>query len=177
MLIKELALPPPGRILKLFTVGDRLKLGCGIVSTTVVELVAIPEVPETFNGYVPATAETLTLKVSASVLALTVVKDEVTPPGRPDTVKTGLFASPTVLVTLISIGRFQPFWPTVRVILLADDVRLKLGAGMVTTIVVVLAVVPEVPLIVIGYVPATAEALAVTVSVIGLVALATGQLS
>lgn len=169
-----LPLLPPATRLRLPSEAESVKPCCGTVNVRIVELWAVPDVPVTVTRYLPAAVVLLMMKVNESVEGLTVAKFAVMPAGTPDAAKLTRSARPIALVTATLIGSL---YPARRVKPLADDVRLKLGAGMVTTIVVVLAVVPEVPLIVIGYVPATAEALAVTVSVIGLVALATGQLS
>jgi hypothetical protein len=149
-LIVVLPLVPPTGSVRLLAEEVRVKPGGGMVSAIVVVRAAVPEVPVTVTGYVPGTAVLLTLKVSASVLALTLVKADVTPGGTCDTARLTLLARPIGLMTTISMGWFQPFWPTSRVRSLAEDERLKLGAGMVKTTIVEFVVVPEVPVTVSG---------------------------
>lgn len=119
----------------------------------------------------------LTLNVSASLYEFTAVRAEVVPAGRADTAKLTLFARPIWFAMVISIGRFQPSWPTRRVRLFADEERLKLGTGMIRAIVAERLTAPVLPKTVSGYVPGIAVALAVTVSVIGLVEVTVGQLN
>jgi len=50
-----LALAPPTRSVRLLAEDERLKLGAGMLSTMVVVLVALPEVPVTVTGSVSYT--------------------------------------------------------------------------------------------------------------------------
>ena len=77
------------------------------------------------------------------VLVLDGLKDAVTPPGSPDTARATVPLSPTGLTMPTVLVTTAP--PTSRVALLAEEERLKLGVGMVTTILVVLLTVPDVP--------------------------------
>ena len=92
----------------------------------------------------------LTLNVNAMLFEFTAVKAEVAPAGRPDTAKLTPLARPTSFAVVISIGRFQPFWPTMRVRLPAEAERLKLGTGIFNAMVVELLTVPELPVTVRG---------------------------
>jgi len=170
-----LALVPPTSSVNELTAGARVKPGGGIVSAIVVLLAVAPEVAFTMTEYFPGTALPLTSKVSPCVVALTLVNTAVTLAGTPDTARLTGFARPTGFVTPILMGRFDPFWPTVSVIAVAETAKSKLGEGMINATVAALFVAPEVPVIVRGYVPGTALLLAVAVSVTELPALAVGK--
>ena len=85
------------------------------------------------------------MKVRAlAELVLGALRTAVTPLGTPETVNATLAARPTGVPTVMVLLTFAP--PTRRVMLLADDVRLKLGAGMVKLRTVELDAVAELPL-------------------------------
>ena len=130
-LIVLLALAPPTSRVRLDAEDERVKLGTGMVSKMLMELVALPEVPVTVIGYVPGATVVLALKVRFVVLPLTAAKVVVTPPGTPDAVRLTRLTRPIGFVTVIAIGRFQAFSPTRRLKLLAEDESVKLGAGLV----------------------------------------------
>ena len=90
--------------MRLLAEDERLKLGAGMLSTMVVVLVALPEVPVTVTGYFPGTAELLIVNVSEVVLALTVANAAATPLGTPDAARLTLLTRPIGLVTAISTG-------------------------------------------------------------------------
>ena len=84
------------------------------------------------------------LRVSVLVvLVRDVLRDADTPAGAPDTDSATLPLSPTGLTTPMVLVTAAP--PTNRVALPAEEERLKLGVGMVTTILVVLVAVADVP--------------------------------
>jgi hypothetical protein len=126
---------------------ERLKLGVGIVSTTVAVFLAFPEVPVIVRGYTPGTAVALACAVSDTEVAALAVGQfsfAVTPAGTPEIVRfTFPLLSPTSLRTLITLLALPP--PTRRVSALGEAARLKLGVGMVSFISVVLVNVPDVP--------------------------------
>jgi hypothetical protein len=127
--------------------GERLKLGAVIVSAMVAVLVAIPDVPMTFTAYTPGVAVAFGVKVSVTWL-VGVAEDRFNlvpiPAGTPDRVRfTLVLASPTGLTTPIVLLPLLP--PTKSWRVLAEDERLKLGAGTVTEKDVVRSTVPEVP--------------------------------
>jgi hypothetical protein len=86
----------------------------------------------------------LGVKTSALVvLVLVELSAAVTPAGTPEIVRFTLLLRPTGFTTLIVLVAFVP--PTRSVKLLAEAERLKLGVGMLRTMVAVLVTAPEVP--------------------------------
>ena len=80
----------------------------------------------------------------AVVAVLDTLSLAVTPAGAPDTDRTiSLLLSPTGSTTAIVLVALGP--PASSVTLLSEEERLKLGGGIVTTILVELVTVPEVP--------------------------------
>jgi hypothetical protein len=144
------ALVPPASSVNALTAGERVKLGGGIVSATVVFSVTVPEVAFTITEYFPGIALPPTLKVSPCVVAFTLVNAVVTFAGTPDTAMLTGSARPTGFVTLKSMGRFHPSWPTVSVIALPEAERLKPAEVMISSTLAVFFVEPEVPAIVNG---------------------------
>jgi hypothetical protein len=86
----------------------------------------------------------LGLKANAlDPLVLVVLNSAVTPEGTPEIDKFTLPLRPTGFTTLIVLVALVP--PTRRVKLLAEVESVKLGVGMLRTMVVVLVTAPEVP--------------------------------
>jgi hypothetical protein len=77
------------------------------------------------------------------VLVLVALNAAATPEGIPEIVKFTLPLRPTGFTTLIVLVALLP--PTRSVKLLAEAERLKLGVGMLRTMVAVLVTAPEVP--------------------------------
>jgi len=144
--------------------------GAWMVNAMVVALVRVPEVPVTVTVCAPGTAALLAVKVSVLVvLVMTELKVAVTPVGSPIAVRATLLLTLVASVTPMALLAVPP---TRRVRLLAEDERLKLGAGMVNAMVVVLVRAPEVPVTVTVCVPGTAVLPGVSVSVLLLLVLA-----
>lgn len=96
-------------------------------------------------------------------LVLAALNVAVTPVGNPLAAKVTLELNPFRSLTLIVLTPLPPLG-TER--LAADAERVKLGTATVSAIVAVLLKLPVVPVIVSGYVPTTAVALAVNVTVL-----------
>ena len=77
-------------------------------------------------------------------LVLAALSDASTPVGSPDTVRATFAARPTGAPTVIVLIAFAP--PARSVKLAPDDVKLKLGTGIVTERTVELDAVAELPL-------------------------------
>ena len=138
------------------------KVGTATAKERVVVAVSLPDVPVMVSVEVPMLAELLATRVST--LFPTVgfgEKDAVTPLGRPETARFTLPANPKRGLTETEVEPEVP-WP----ILKAFDESVKEGAPMVRAKVVVSVRVPDVPVMVIVYCPTTAEAFAVSVTVL-----------
>jgi len=97
-------LVPPTRRVALLIEEERPKLGVGMVNTMGVELVKVPEVPVTVNGYVPETTVLLALNVSELVpLVLMGPTVVVTPLGNPVTPKPTAPAKPFCAVMVRAV--------------------------------------------------------------------------
>jgi len=144
--------------------GVSAKLGVPTVTATVVEDFKVPETPLTMRVYVPFTA-VLPAVIVMMLLAVAVaaLKAAVTPVGSVPVVSATLplkpFTAPTAIVVVELPGR-----TTVTTAL--DGVKVKLGASTENVSVAVLLTLPERPVIVSGYVPATAVVPTVNVSVL-----------
>jgi hypothetical protein len=141
-----------------------------IVSAIVATLFKAPETPVTVTVDVPVAAVALAVSVKVSAPAVLALNAAVTPARRPDTDRLTTPLNPFCALPLIVLAPLPP-----RAILkfagAAESVKLG-GAVMVSAIVAVLLKAPETPVTVIVDVPVTAEALAVSVSVLTPVVLA-----
>jgi hypothetical protein len=160
----------PGATVRLVGEAERLKLPRPVtVSEMEVVALSVPEVPVIVIGYVPATVVAATANVTTLELADEVGLNEVvTPVGMPeaanDTLPVNVPVSWTVIVSV-------PLAPWAIDSAEADGVSVKPDAeGTVSVMVVVTGVsVPEVPVMVIGYVPATVVAATASVTTLELV--------
>jgi len=130
-----------------------------------IEVVAlrVPEVPVMVIGYVPATVDEAAARVTTLELADEVgLNVAVTPVGRPEAANVTLPANGLTSVTvMVSV----PLAPGGTVRLVGEAERLKLPSPVTVSEMEVVALsVPEVPVIVIGYVPATVVAATANVS-------------
>ena len=155
----------PCATLRLAGDAERAKFGGAVMVRAIVAvLFNAPETPVTVTVDAPVTAEALA--VSVSVLAPVVLaglNDAVTPLGRPDAVRLTLPLKPLSGPTVILLA---PLLPCGMLRLAGDAESVKLGAAIVSAIVAVLFNIPEVPVTVIVDIPVTAEALAVSVTVL-----------
>jgi hypothetical protein len=139
----------PARRLNVLADVKRLKLGVGMLRTTVVELFVLPEVPVTVTVWLPGAADALGVNVSVLLeLGEIGLNSAVTPAGIP--------------VAVSATPLLNPFWPRMPIVVVVfapptsiarvdgDEEMLKPGLGMVSVTEVVLASEPEVPVIVIG---------------------------
>jgi hypothetical protein len=93
--IEVLALLPPTRRVRLLDEEERLKLGTGMVTAMVVELVRVPEVPITLTEYFPGTAVLPGVSVRALFHGLLgELKVAATPLGTPEAAKITLPLNP-----------------------------------------------------------------------------------
>jgi hypothetical protein len=100
MSIVVLAPAPPACAVSALLVADRLKLGTGIVTTTLVELVEAPEVPVTVTVYVPGIAAPPAVNVSELLVLVTAgLKAAVTPAGHPVAPSDTLLLAPLLPAT------------------------------------------------------------------------------
>ena len=136
---------PPGAMATIPRVKERPKLGAAMVNEMVVVLLKDPELPLTISSYVPGLALLLAVRVSRlDVLVLGVASTAVTPAGIPDTksstwlLKPFDAAMPIVVLALPPMGRARE---------LCEEVRVNCGFAIVTRKVVLLAALPEVPVI------------------------------
>lgn len=139
------------------------------VSAMVVVALRVPEVPVMVIGYVPAKVVAATANVTTLELA-----DEaglnvaVTPVGWPDAPNVTLPANGLMSVTETVSVALEP-WATVRLVGEAERLKLPIPVTVRAMVVVALSV-PEVPVTVIGYVPATVDAATASVSTLVVVA-------
>jgi hypothetical protein len=135
----------------------------------VLVLVKLPEMPEMITVAVPVVAVLPAVSVNVlEVVAGLGLKMAVTPLGRPDADKVTPPLKPFWGVTVIVLVRLVP-WVMLR--LAGDAARVKFGAAVtVSAIVVVLVKLPELPEMVTVAVPVVAVLLAVSVSVLVVVA-------
>jgi hypothetical protein len=168
MLLVPLA---PGAMLKAAGVAARVKIGCAtMVSAMVALLLRLPDVPVIVTVAGPVVAFAVALSVSVVLREPSGLNVAVTPDGKPDVARAteplNPFCGTTVIVLApLAAGR------TLR--LVGDAVSAKLGGVATDTLTpVVLCRLPDVPVIVTIEVPIAAEALAVRVSVPGLVVVA-----
>jgi hypothetical protein len=127
---------------------DSVKFGAVMVSPMVVVLRSVPEIPTTVMAYVPGGAVLLALKVRELVLlVLAGLNAAVTPVGSAVAVRPTMPVKPFRPLTLIVL---LPLVARGTVRLVAEAERLKLGATMVSAIVVALLRLPETPVTVIG---------------------------
>lgn len=142
----------------------------------VVTGVSVPEVPVMVNVTVPGVAELLAVNVSVLVPVVGFgVNTGVTPLGRPEvTARLTLPVNPFVGFTVTVLVPLLPVPPGLIGPASAVSESVKFGGGVTVSMIVVFAVtLPEVPVMVIGYVPGLlAEALAVSVKVLVVVVLA-----
>lgn len=133
--------------------------------------VNVPDVPVTVTVLVPTVAEPIAVSVRVlDAVAGLALSEALTPVGRPDTDKLTLPPKPFWPATLI---RLAPLLPCAMLKLLGDADRLKVGTAItVTERDVVWVKVPDVPVIVTITVPGVAAPLAVSTSVLGVVAVA-----
>jgi hypothetical protein len=160
----------PWTTVRLLGDADRLKLGATLtVSVIAVVRTRLPEVPVTVTVNDPAAAEPLAAKVSVLVLvAVLGLNDAVTPLGNPDAARLTLPENPFCAETVIAL---DPLAPCTTVRLFGDAERVKFGAALtVSDSVVVCTRLPEVPVIVTTVVPTVADALAVRVKLLVVVA-------
>jgi len=152
--------------------GDAASVKLGFpVTVSVMEVVtgvSVPEVPVMVIGYAPATVVEATVKVTT----LDVVEDAglnaaVTPVGSPDAAKVTLPVNGLMSVTvMVSV----PLAPGATERVAADGFSVKLPAPVTVSEMEVVALnVPEVPVIVIGYVPATVDAATANVATLEVV--------
>jgi hypothetical protein len=145
----------PGRIESASAEGVSVKPPAAvIVIVIVVVLVNVPEVPMTVIGYVPTGIEQLAVKVSIllpPVIGL-VPKPTVKPVGKPDADSVMLPVNPLMPVTGIA-NEPEPHCGIVKD---PPGPMVKLGCPVTVSVIVVVTgvSVPEVPVMVIGYVPA-----------------------
>jgi len=157
--------------LKVLAEVKRLKLGVGMLRVTVVELFVLPEVPITVTVWFPGVADALGVKVNVLLeVVVAGLNDAVTPAGNPLAVSATLPLNPLAPATPMVVLRLLP--PTTRSSAPSDEVRLKLGAAIVSATVVELLVLPEVPVTVTVWVPEAADAPGVNVNVLFEVVLA-----
>ena len=133
-----------------------------IVSAMGVVLVVPPEVPCTVAVYVPGIAALLAVNVTVFWVPVAAEANAaVTPAGKPEV----LNATPRELAlkpaTVISLAAPALSAETVRA--LGEDERVKLDAGIVTAMVVLPVIFPEVPVTTTMKLPATAVLLGVKV--------------
>lgn len=109
----------------------------------------MPDVPEMVMGYVPATVDAATARVTTlEVVDEAGLNEAVTPVGNPEAANVTLPANGLTSVTVIVSVPLAP-GATVRVV--GDAERLKLPSPVTVSEIEVLAVnVPEVPAMVIG---------------------------
>jgi hypothetical protein len=139
----------PARRLNVLEDVKRLKLGVGMLRTTVAELFVLPEVPVTVTVWLPGADDALGVNVSVLVeLGEIGLNSAVTPAGIPVAVSATLLLNPFWLTMPIVVVVFAP--PTSIARVDADEEMLKSGLGMVNVTEVVLVSEPEVPVIVIG---------------------------
>jgi len=138
---------------------------------TAAVLCRLPDVPVMVTVYVPAATEVAVLKVSVLlVVVLDALKDAVTPDGSPDAARLTVPWNPFCGLMAIAL---VPEAPGARFRLAGvAEIANDGGAVTVSDSLAVLLKVPEVPVIVTVDVPAAAELLAVSVSVLVVVALA-----
>jgi len=138
-----------------------------VSAIVVVSGVRLPEVPVMVTVAGPAVAEAPAVNVRTLVeVAGFVPNAAVTPVGRPVATSVTLPVNPLLGTTVIVL--VAPAAPGVIVRVLGESVRVKLGAGVTVSAIVVVSGVrlPEVPVMVTVAVPAEAEAPAVSVSVL-----------
>jgi hypothetical protein len=160
----------PGATFSVEGEAARVKLGAP-VTVSVMEVVTgvrVPEVPVMVIGYAPATVDAAT----ANVTTLEVVEEvglnvAVTPVGMPEAAKVTLPANGLTSVTVMVSVPLAP-GATDRVAAEGLSVKLPLLVTVSETEVVALSV-PEVPVMVIGYVPATVDAATANVTTLEVV--------
>jgi hypothetical protein len=162
----------PGLTLRLAGVADNVKLGGGVmVSEIVTLLVRLPEAPVTVTVAVPAAVALAALSVRVLCIAVEFgPKEAVTPAGRPLAERPTAALNPFCPFTVMVLLPFPPGL-TLRLAGNAESVKLG-GAVMVSAIVVLPTVVPEVPVTVTVVVPGVAFTAALNVSVLVRVAAA-----
>lgn len=149
----------PGATVRLVGEAERLKPPRPVtVSEMEVVALRVPEVPVIVIGYVPATVVDATANVKTLVVVVGLVPNvAVTPVGRPDAARVTLPVNvPVSCTVMVSV----PLAPSATDSAVADGVSVKPDAGGTLSVMVVVTgvSVPEVPVIVIGYVPATVVA-------------------
>jgi hypothetical protein len=134
----------------------------------VVTGVSVPEVPVMVIVDVPSAAEALTVNVITLVaVAGLVANDAVTPVGNPDAARVTLPVNPFSSVTATVL---VPVLPGAIVRVAGEAARVKLGVPVTVSVMEVVALsVPEVPVMVIGYAPATVDAATVKVTTLDVV--------
>jgi hypothetical protein len=146
-----------------------VKLGVPVtVSVMVVEAVSVPEVQVTVIGYAPATTVLLAVRVRTLVVVTgLVLNPAVTPLGKPDTEQLTL---PVNGLTSVTVMVSVPLAPGATDRVAADGFSVKLPLPVTVSEMDVVALsVPEVPVIVIGYVPATVDAATANVATLEVV--------
>ena len=139
----------PARRLNVLAEVKRLKLGAGMLRTTVVELFVLPEVPVTVTVWLPGADDALGVNVSVLLeLDETGLNSAVTPAGIPVAVSATPLLNPFWLSIPMVVLVFAP--PTSIARVDGEEERLKPGLGMVNITEVVLVSEPEVPVILIG---------------------------
>lgn len=124
----------------------------------------LPDLPVMVTVAVAAAALAVAVKVTGRVPAVVAPKAAVTPEGKPDTVSATESLKPFKAVIAMALTPLAPAF-TLKFAGVAESVKLG-GVGMVTAIVVVFVVAPEVPVTVTVEVPGTAVDEARKVSVV-----------
>lgn len=163
---------PPGTTFTADGAAESVKVsGPVTVKLIVALLVRLPEVPETVTVHVPGAATDEAASVSALALEVdTVLKDPVTPFGKPETAKFTVPLNPFAGLTVIALVLLDPL---ARLTLEGAAARVKPGSAATVNISLVVPVrLPAAPSTVMVEVPAAAEPLAVSVSVLAVAAVA-----
>lgn len=140
------------------------------VTVRVMEVVAlsVPEAPVMVIGYAPGTVDDATAKVATlEVVDEDGLNEAVTPVGMPDAAKVTLPANGlTSAIVMVSV----PLAPAVTEIAVAEGASVKPPAAGTLSVMEVFATrVPEVPVIVIGYVPGAVDDATATVATVEVV--------
>jgi hypothetical protein len=148
----------------------RPKFGATTARLMLAVLLRVPDVPVIVMTDVPATAELAAASVRVLLLVvLAGLHVAVTPVGIPVATNPTLPVNPPWGTTVTVEA---PLAPEFTVMLAAEAVMLKFGVATTRLMVAVLLSVPDVPVIVMAEVPATAELAAASVRVLILVELA-----
>lgn len=171
---KEIALAPCPPCITLKLAGARMsaKSEAGVTVTVIVsEAARLPETPLMVNCAAPSAAEPVAVSVSVLLaLVLAGLNNAVTPVGNPVAVNATVPVKAPVGTTLMAE---VPLPPASTVTFEGEDERVNPVAGAtVRASVAAIEMPPETPVMVVVNVPAAAEALAVNVSLLVVVALA-----